>query len=880
MFELMAFSEVKYEWQCSVNVANFVTVRPSSEGDDKTNEFKVWKKQMIFLLESQGVMGFVNGEIVAPTGFASFEQYSLWSRTDRLVKGWILGSIGTDVLHQLQGCETARDAIMRDNWQSTKHNFPDINDLCTTFISSRLDTILHIAVLTGNANDLVIKMVEIIPPEALALMDSKGETALHKAAKVGNTAAATALVDRNPNLLHVMNNYNELPVVIAAGNYQKKTLEYWILQHETNSSNHPSIFLGQIGIRVLNAIISSEYFDIALDLTLKYPNVAQMVDYETVWKKLEDMIWYVTENLVPKVKELKEKKSARAQALQLAKHLCDQIRILPGNKANPIFAKSLQKAAFYGISELVEMIMDICPWAILYRDTEGRDMFMLAATYRFENVINLLYNMNDSKYLFWGISDNQKNNLMHICGKLSPSDRLNLVAGPALQMQRELQWFKEMENIVPAPRRTCRNDEDQTPQMIFTKEHEKLKEAGEKWMKDTANACTIVAALIATVMFAAAFTVPEDFLYVLPKRLSIGLVTIFVSIIFMLAAFSATLYLVLQRDVAWFVVLLMAFACLPIASFVLLQFPLLVDVIYSTYGPDLRKQEFITGENFNLLAAIADLVVSVSNSSCLCSNIIINYSVPNVTELREKKSMRAQTLQLAKHLCNQIATLHGNEALKIFEKSIHLAEIYGISELVEMIIDEYHEEIYYRDSDTDKDVFSVAMANRFENVINVVYNMNDHIYMFCSSTCHHDNNLLHICVKLAPYRLHLVAGLALQMQCESQWLKEREYFVLASRRTWPNHEKQTPQILFTKEHEKLKEAGEKWMKDTANACNHLLRSIWCFRDNEMCMIYGASHGLRLPAHCIIRLATILTPYTCHLFQLMTSIFNKKTNCIL
>ncbi|XP_042004531.1 uncharacterized protein LOC121753333 [Salvia splendens] len=614
MFELMAFSEVKYEWQCSVNVANFVTVRPSSEGDDKTNEFKVWKKQMIFLLESQGVMGFVNGEIVAPTGFASFEQYSLWSRTDRLVKGWILGSIGTDVLHQLQGCETARDvwlqlldkifkqedeeeeemtgdeydrylplyqAIMRDNWQSTKHNFPDINDLCTTFISSRLDTILHIAVLTGNANDLVIKMVEIIPPEALALMDSKGETALHKAAKVGNTAAATALVDRNPNLLHVMNNYNELPVVIAAGNYQKKTLEYWILQHETNSSNHPSIFLGQIGIRVLNAIISSEYFDIALDLTLKYPNVAQMVDYETgnyalsiiaqndslfsrtgaftwwqqfvyhcisvktnseaetgrtthdvthdiessnnhgaahrmylfhiisrVWKKLEDMIWYVTENLVPKVKELKEKKSARAQALQLAKHLCDQIRILPGNKANPIFAKSLQKAAFYGISELVEMIMDICPWAILYRDTEGRDMFMLAATYRFENVINLLYNMNDSKYLFWGISDNQKNNLMHICGKLSPSDRLNLVAGPALQMQRELQWFKEMENIVPAPRRTCRNDEDQTPQMIFTKEHEKLKEAGEKWMKDTANACTIVAALIATVMFAAAFTVP------------------------------------------------------------------------------------------------------------------------------------------------------------------------------------------------------------------------------------------------------------------------------------------------------------------------------------------------------------------------------------
>ena len=190
-----------------------------------------------------------------------------------------------------------------------------------------------------------------------------------------------------------------------------------------------------------------------------------------------------------------------------------------------------------------------------------------------------------------------------------------------------------MENFVPASRRTWNNKEMQTPQMLFTREHEKLKEAGEKWMKDTANACTIAAALIATVMFAAAFTVPggieptsgkpllskkpsfmfavsdaislftsitslllflsiltsryaeEDFLYVLPKRLSMGLLSLFVSITFMLVAFSATLYLVLQRDVAWFVVLLTGFACLPITSFVLLQFPLLVDVISSTYGP-------------------------------------------------------------------------------------------------------------------------------------------------------------------------------------------------------------------------------------------------------------------------------------------------------
>ncbi|KAH6761656.1 hypothetical protein C2S52_019089 [Perilla frutescens var. hirtella] len=191
-----------------------------------------------------------------------------------------------------------------------------------------------------------------------------------------------------------------------------------------------------------------------------------------------------------------------------------------------------------------------------------------------------------------------------------------------------------MENVVRASRRYWYNNANQTPQMIFTKEHAKLKGDGERWMKDTANACTIAAALIATVVFAAAFTVPgglesatgmplfsgkpafvlfaisdavslftsitslllflsiltsryaeQDFLYFLPKRLSMGLLSLFVSITFMMVAFSSTFYLVLHGDGAWFLVLVAAFACLPVTSFVLLQFPLLVDVVYSTYGP-------------------------------------------------------------------------------------------------------------------------------------------------------------------------------------------------------------------------------------------------------------------------------------------------------
>ncbi|KAL9687583.1 hypothetical protein QQ045_031988 [Rhodiola kirilowii] len=124
----------------------------------------------------------------------------------------------------------------------------------------------------------------------------------------------------------------------------------------------------------------------------------------------------------------------------------------------------------------------------------------------------------------------------------------------------------------------------------------------ERWMKDTANSCTISAALITTIVFAAAITVPggnsgengipmfarnkafiifgvadalslfissisilmflsiltsryaeQDFLYALPKRLIIGLVALFVSIASMMAAFSATLYLVFGAHKLWII---------------------------------------------------------------------------------------------------------------------------------------------------------------------------------------------------------------------------------------------------------------------------------------------------------------------------------------
>ena len=169
--------------------------------------------------------------------------------------------------------------------------------------------------------------------------------------------------------------------------------------------------------------------------------------------------------------------------------------------------------------------------------------------------------------------------------------------------------------------------------MVFRKEHKELRREGEEWIKKTADSYTITPALIITIVFAAAITVPggtdgdtgkaiyetkpsfiifaisdaislftsttslllflsvltaryqeEDFLFKLPNRLLFGLLMLYLSVISMMVAFSATLYIMFGQEKAWIVIPIAALACLPIASFTALQFHLLVELISSTYG--------------------------------------------------------------------------------------------------------------------------------------------------------------------------------------------------------------------------------------------------------------------------------------------------------
>ncbi|KAH9795621.1 PGG domain-containing protein [Citrus sinensis] len=194
----------------------------------------------------------------------------------------------------------------------------------------------------------------------------------------------------------------------------------------------------------------------------------------------------------------------------------------------------------------------------------------------------------------------------------------------------------EVEKVVQRGFAEAKNREGLTPRALFTKEHKDLRETGEKWMKDTATSCMFVATLIATVVFVAAFTVPrsnredtgfpfflekfsenfsfkifaisdaislvsssasvvnflsiltpryaeEDFLRLLPRKLLLGLATLFISVAAMMVVFSTTFFILLAQETLWIAILVSVIASTPVILFIWQHFRLFYDVLRSTY---------------------------------------------------------------------------------------------------------------------------------------------------------------------------------------------------------------------------------------------------------------------------------------------------------
>ncbi|XVF82786.1 hypothetical protein PTKIN_Ptkin16aG0077500 [Pterospermum kingtungense] len=106
--------------------------------------------------------------------------------------------------------------------------------------------------------------------------------------------------------------------------------------------------------------------------------------------------------------------------------------------------EAIHNASRRWITEFIVEIIKTNPDLLVYADNDHRNIFQIAVLHRQEKVFSIIYGIEAMKYDLPTYADKYDNNMLHLAGKLEPVSQLKLdqISGAALQMQRELQWFK------------------------------------------------------------------------------------------------------------------------------------------------------------------------------------------------------------------------------------------------------------------------------------------------------------------------------------------------------------------------------------------------------------------------------------------------------
>ncbi|XP_068650679.1 uncharacterized protein [Aristolochia californica] len=287
---------------------------------------------------------------------------------------------------------------------------------------------------------------------------------------------------------------------------------------------------------------------------------------------------------------------------------------------------SILLAAKNGVVEMVEKILNVFPVAIQDVNKDGKNIVLLAVEHRQPCVFDLLWKKFMKESVFHKV-DNDGNSALHLAAALG-ENRPWIIPGAALQMQWEIKWYKFVKSSMPPHFFMRLNNKDQTAKEIFTETHRELVNEGGEWLNKTSESCSVVAALVATVAFSAAVTVPggvkadrgtpilegklafdifaitslvalcvsvtslilflailtsrhaaRDFEWSLPSKLMIGLISLFFSIAAILLSFCAGHYFILRNHLRHVAFSMYAISCLPVVLFALAQFPLYFDLV-------------------------------------------------------------------------------------------------------------------------------------------------------------------------------------------------------------------------------------------------------------------------------------------------------------
>ncbi|XP_061367597.1 uncharacterized protein LOC133310655, partial [Gastrolobium bilobum] len=585
-------------------------------------------------------------------------------------------------------------AILKGDWESTKAFIDNDPSALTAKITIFSDTALHVAALGGQWQ-LVEKLVQLTPAHVLGELDLRGRTCLHYVAFGESTKTAKALVARNPSLTQLTDFEGFTPLFYSSTRCKEMV---WYLVLNTTDETPGCPFSGPSAGDLVGRLTASGFHDITMYLLQRYPNLVTVSypngssvilyllsnrpsDFQSgknlgFWGRciyhcvpveldylppsqlrgdLKDSygesnyhqsyfgvtIWNAIQNLVPSIKLVRDAKLRHVSAVRLVELVCSQVSTMNDSEFWKSFVSGyiILNATSVGIVEILRICFHFFPDLVWASVRNEGNIAHIAIKNRQEKVLSLLCKMPIIFQILVLDRGDPQTTSSHLAARFA-SHKVASISGAAFQMQKELQWFKEVEKLDYPAHKEYKNKDGKTPWQLFREEHKTLHEEGEKWMKDTSNSCMLVATLIATVVFAAILTVPggnsqdkgipiflhdrtfmvfavsdafalfssmasllmflsiltaryaeEDFLKTLPQRLIFGLALLFFAIVTALIAFGAALSLVLRERLNWVSIPIALLVCVPVALFAKLQLPLFIQMIISTYGSLLHHPE-------------------------------------------------------------------------------------------------------------------------------------------------------------------------------------------------------------------------------------------------------------------------------------------------
>ncbi|KAJ9553552.1 hypothetical protein OSB04_017597 [Centaurea solstitialis] len=574
------------------------------------------------------------------------------------------------------------EASLTHNWHAANKIFVSHPEYVRYAIDMDHNTPLHIAASaqeTKGTEKFVEKLLNLMKPEDLKLINKHSNNALHVAAAFGNIEMLKSMVRMNAGLVNLEGEHGALYASAKQGRYETLTYLYGLYPNLDSS-----VYWNDDSKKywLLRQCLIYGFFDIALDIVNKYDELAKNMSVHILVLEALARKPDAFERDCTRTSDANDDDAWRLLKLIWRDHilkmpLADIERILMGtahqiNPQSPLPptggigpkthhhpltqapadqeapaeegpqaatelkypSRILFVATKMGNTFFVVELLRTYPNLIWTKNDDDQTIFHVAAEHRRVGIFNILYEMGNWKNTVTVVKDRDGNTMLHLIGKTSKKMR-DKTYGASLLLQRELQWFQEVENMMLPSFRESKNKEVKTAHELFFEENKDIVSQDVNWMRD----CMIVATLIVTVAFAVAFTVPggyyqetkdhdpnagipifvhkptflvfviadavslsfastslmiflsllisrhsqRDFLHSLPNKLTMGLITLFISIAAMMVTFSASFFLLYHKGLKWVPITIAVLACIPVFIFSKLQAGVVWDMIGS--GP-------------------------------------------------------------------------------------------------------------------------------------------------------------------------------------------------------------------------------------------------------------------------------------------------------